>query len=143
LPTKRCCERHEFIVADKLQARKQGPCAVLLRGVRSGNLWGSVERGCLGGEVLRVWRMVAFVAQAALTKSEQSCSLVSGGGLAAELPPLTVPKTEKQVHREPEEGGEYDLYLHGRKRAKVQESVPCPESQVSMKDVGFLEHLIA
>jgi len=114
--------------------------------------------------------MVACVAPAAHAKSEQSGSTVVGGGLAArpewqsysggfaingssnrtegaihaELSSLTVPKPERHLYREPEgEGGDYDLYLHGRKRAKLQESVPCPVSEVSMNEVAFVERMLA
>lgn len=109
--------------------------------------------------------MVAFVAPAAHTKSEQAGSPVAGGGLGVpsewqnftindasnrmegairtELLSVPVPKPERQLYREPEgEGGEYDFYLHGRKRAKLHDSAPCPVSQVSMDGVVFVERLL-
>lgn len=106
--------------------------------------------------------MVACVTPVAHTKSEQAGSSVAGGhvpastnwqsysggfpvnipsnrtesGIHLELPSRTLPKPERQLYREPEgEGGEYDYYLHGRKRAKLHDSVPCPVSQVSINDV--------
>lgn len=103
-------------------------------------------------------RMVACVAPAAHAKSEQSCSSAAGGGVApaewqsfggglamnesssrSQVAPLgvpkslTVPKPERQLYREAAgEGGEYDLYQHGRKRAKVHDGVASPVLQVSM-----------
>lgn len=109
--------------------------------------------------------MVACVDPAVHTKREQSGSTVAAGGLAppsewqsysggstfndssnrtagslhAQVPSLAVPKPERQLYREAEgEGGEYDFYLHGRKRAKLHESVPCPVSQVSMDEMVFV-----
>ena len=102
--------------------------------------------------------MVACVVPAAHAKSEQPGSNATGGGLAPaewqsysggaatshgqvptlSLPkPLTVPKPERQAWREAEgEGGEYDLYPHGRKRTKLHDGGASPALQVSMGECG-------
>jgi len=55
----------------------------------------------------------------------------TGDPIHAELPLLTVPKPEQKLYRESEgDGGEYNSCLHGRKRAKLHESVPFPVLQV-------------
>ena len=106
--------------------------------------------------------MVACVAAAAHAKSEQSGSSAAGGGVApaewqsyggvpaanepssrVQVPTLslpkalTVPKPERQLYREAEgEGGEFELYQHDRKRAKVHDGVAASVLQVSTVDHG-------
>ncbi|KAG0601139.1 hypothetical protein M758_11G086800 [Ceratodon purpureus] len=112
--------------------------------------------------------MVACVAPAAHAKSEQSGSSAAGGGAAAAewqsfggglamhevgnrtlgVPKsLAVAKPERQLYREAEgEGVEYDLYQHGRKRAKGHDGVAYPVLQSSGRASavpfasGALEH---